>query len=218
MNSWMTEHLRLEAVSSAHADELHIVLSDPEVWPWYAERCPSRAEVASLAASMEESWRLHGVHKWLAYERTTGELVGRGGLSRTPVDNDWAQVYRFLPPGAWSSAAYAVTQPYLAHANWLELGWALRSRHWGKGYAAEIGCAGVEFAFNQLDVRAVVSCTVRHNARSRAVMQRIGMQYAGEVCSRGLVEGSSREQDDAPFATCVLLRDDPSLPGGYLRP
>jgi hypothetical protein len=57
-------------------------------------------------------------------------------------------------------------------------------------------------------VQAVVSCTVRHNARSRAVMQRIGMRYAGEIHSRGMVEGVEGEQYDAPFAVCVLLRRD----------
>jgi RimJ/RimL family protein N-acetyltransferase len=54
----------------------------------------------------------------------------------------------------------------------------------------------------------VVSCTVRHNVRSRAVMERIGMRYAGEIRSRGVVDGVEGEQDDAPFAVCVLLRRD----------
>lgn len=36
----------------------------------------------------------------------------------------------------------------------------------------------------------------------------IGMQYAGEIRSRGMVEGIDGEQDDAPFAICVLLRRD----------
>ncbi len=54
----------------------------------------------------------------------------------------------------------------------------------------------------------MVSCTVRHNVRSRAVMERIGMRYAGEIRSRGMVEGVEGEQGDALFAVCVLLRRD----------
>ena len=96
----------------------------------------------------------------------------------------------------------------MAHANWVEIGWALRREFWGRGYASEIGRAGLEFAFDVLGVQAVVSCTVRHNVRSRAVMERIGMRYAGEIRSRGMVEGIDGEQDDAPFAVCVLLRRD----------
>ena len=78
----------------------------------------------------------------------------------------------------------------------------------GRGYAAEIGRAGLAFAFDVLGARAVVWCTVRHNSRSRAVMERIGMRYAGEIRSRGVAEGAAGEQDDAPHAVCVLLRTD----------
>ena len=87
------------------------------------------------------------------------------------------------------------------------VGWALRRDHWGRGYASEIGRAGLDYAFDVLDARAVVSCTVRHNARSRAVMERIGMRDAGEIVSRGVVEGGTDVRDDAPFAVCVLFRD-----------
>jgi RimJ/RimL family protein N-acetyltransferase len=81
-----------------------------------------------------------------------------------------------------------------------------RPQVWGHGYAAEIGRAGLEFAFDVLGMEAVVSCTVRHNVRSRAVMERIGMRYAGEIRSPGTVEGVDGVQDDAPFAVCVVLR------------
>lgn len=56
--------------------------------------------------------------------------------------------------------------------------------------------------------QAVVSCTVRHNVRSRAVMERIGMRYAGQIHSRGMVDGVEGEQDDAPYEVCVSLRGD----------
>lgn len=207
-----TDRLRLEPVSAESAADLGLVVCDPEVWPWYSERCPTQADVEELATGMGESWMRHGVHKWLAYDRTSGEVVGRGGLSRTPMDEDWAQVHRFLPAEDWVTAAYGVTEPYVAHANWLELGWALRRQFWGRGFAAEIGRAGLDFAFECLYASAVVSCTVRHNLRSRRVMERIGMRYTGEVRSPGFVEGVAELREDAPFATCVLLRDDWARP------
>jgi RimJ/RimL family protein N-acetyltransferase len=155
---------------------------------------------------MGDSWRLHGVHKWIAYDRASDEVVGRGGLSRTPVDDDWGQICALLPPEPWVRVAHDNGRPFTAHAHWLEIGWALRREFWGRGYATEIGRAGLQFAFDVLGMQAVVSCTARHNARSRAVMERIGMRYAGEIRSRGMVEGIEREQDDAPFAVSVLLR------------
>jgi RimJ/RimL family protein N-acetyltransferase len=203
-----TARLRLAPAGPGNAHDLWLVLSDAEVWPWYGDEEPDRAQVERSAAFMGESWRWHGVHKWVAYDRVSGDVVGRGGLSRTPVDDDWGQLYRFLPAESWVRAAYGSSRPFVAHASWLEIGWALRSEFWGHGYAAEIGRAGLAYAFDVLGAEAVVSCTVRHNVRSRAVMERIGMRYAGEIRSRGLVEGVPGEQDDAPYAVCVLLRTD----------
>jgi RimJ/RimL family protein N-acetyltransferase len=157
---------------------------------------------------MGESWHLHGVHKWIAYDRVSGEVVGLGGLSRTPVDDDWGQLYAFLPAEPWVRVAHETGRPFVAHARWLEIGWALRRGFWGRGYASETGRAGLECAFGVLGAQAVVSCTVRHSVRSRAVMERIGMRYAGEIRGRGIIAGMEEEQNDAPFAVCVLLRDD----------
>ena len=133
--------------------------------------------------------------------------AGRGGLARTPIDDDWGQLYRFLANLPWVHEAHEHQRPFRAHARWLEIGWALRRDRWGQGYASESGTAGLSYAFDTLDVQAVVSCTLRHNLRSRAVMQRIGLRYAGEIYSRGSVEGDVH--NDAPLRQ---LRDPPKRP------
>jgi RimJ/RimL family protein N-acetyltransferase len=204
----LTRRLRLEPAGPANAGDLLLVHHDDDVWPWYGAEKPGVEQLREQAELMGESWRSHGVHKWIAYDRASGEVVGRGGLSRTPVDDDWGQLYAFLPQRPWVRAVHESRRPFTAHANWLEIGWALRHECWGRGFATEIGRAGLEFAFGVLGVRAVVSCTVRHNARSRAVMERIGMRPAGEIRSRGVVDGVTGEQDDAPFAVSVLLKED----------
>jgi RimJ/RimL family protein N-acetyltransferase len=204
MTALVTARLRLEPAGPANAADLWLVHADDAVWPWYGPARPSRGEIDRRARSMGDSWRLHGVHKWIAYDRVSGEVVGRGGLSRTPVDDDWGQLYAFLPAEAWVREPYRTRRPFVAHANWLEIGWAVRGKFRGQGYASEIGRAGLAFAFDVLGARAVVSCTVRHNAPSRTVMERIGMRYAGEIRSRGIVAGHDGERDDAPYAVCVL--------------
>jgi hypothetical protein len=39
-------------------------------------------------------------------------------------------------------------------------------------------------------------------------MERIGMRYAGEISSRGTVDGEHDVREDAPFAVCVMLEAD----------
>ncbi|NYH92798.1 GNAT family N-acetyltransferase [Actinopolymorpha rutila] len=197
-----TERLRLEPVGLANADDLWLVHGDDEVWPWYGNQKPSREQVDRWAGSMGESWRMHGVGKWIAYDQVSGEVVGRGGLGRTPVDDDWGRIYEFLPAEPWVGVAHEVRGPSVVHANWLELGWALRHEFWGRGYAAEIGRAGLAYAFDVLGMQAVVSCTDLPNVRSRAVMERIGMRYAGELWN----EEFEGKLGNPPLTVCVLLR------------
>ena len=80
-----------------------------------------------------------------------------GGLSRTPVDDDWAQIYALLPAEPWVRTAHGAERPkFIAHTRTGSIGWALRRQFWGHGYACEIGHAGLEFAFGVLDAQAVV--------------------------------------------------------------
>lgn len=202
-----TARLRLVPIGPANARDLWRIHSEDEVAVWYGDTKPSFEDIEREARMIAWSWRVLGAHKWVAYERASGELVGRGGVSYTPADDDWGQVHSFLPSEPWVREA-RVSDAGAFHASWVEIGWALRLEFWGRGYASEIGCAGLAFAFRELDAHAVVSCTERHNSRSRAVMDRIGMRYAGEIRSRGHVEAIEGERDDAPFAVSVLLRSE----------
>ncbi len=176
-----TERLRLEPITSDHAHDLWVVHNDDEVARWYGGSKPTPQEALERAKAMSYSWRTFGVHKWMAYHRETGELIGRGGPSPTPADDDWGRINAFLPDKSWAGEGRRGPCGETVHANWVEIGWALRSQFWGRGYATEIARAGLAYAFDSLGMHAVVSCTDHDNLRSRAVMERIGMSYAATL-------------------------------------
>ena len=147
-----TARLRLEPVALHHADDLWLLHQHPAVaeWhggPWTREGARQRVELWS------EGWRSGSIHKWVAYARESGELVGRGGASVQPVDG----------------------------AERIEIGWTVRAELWGRGYATEIGRAALDLAFDELGVDEVVAFTEPSNARSRAVMERLAMSYRREI-------------------------------------
>lgn len=152
----LTERLRLEPIGPEHADDLLGLHHAEEVAAWYGRWTPEQAH--REAARMRQAWETEGVHKWIAYDRTTGELVGRGGLSRQEVDGRQR----------------------------LEAGWIVRPQLWGRGYATEIGHAALVFALNDLGAEQVVAFTEPHNQRSRAVMRRLGMRYAHQFVRDGI--------------------------------
>ena len=198
----VTERLRLVEIGPDCARDLWRVLSDPAVAESYGNE-PTLSDAERIADEYAWSWEHHGVHKWMAYDRATGEPVGRGGCSRVPVDPDWGRLYKFLPDEDWVAEVYPSSESPV-HKNWVEIGWALRRPFWGQGLATEIGRAGLDFAFRELQCLAVVSCTEVPNERSRAVMGRIGMAAAGRV---GGGVPTAEISDTTIYTVHVLLAD-----------
>jgi RimJ/RimL family protein N-acetyltransferase len=63
----------------------------------------------------------------------------------------------------------------------VEIGWRLAFEYWGKGYASEAARGGLKVGFEQLDLPEIVSFTAIGNHRSRAVMERLGMEREVET-------------------------------------
>jgi RimJ/RimL family protein N-acetyltransferase len=59
----------------------------------------------------------------------------------------------------------------------VEIGWRLDADHWNQGYATEGARAALGFGFTFLPVEEIVSFTVPANARSRRVMEKLGMTH-----------------------------------------
>lgn len=57
----------------------------------------------------------------------------------------------------------------------IEIGWRLAYEHWGKGYAFEAASKVIEYAFQTVKLRELVSFTHVKNQRSRKLMERLGM-------------------------------------------
>jgi RimJ/RimL family protein N-acetyltransferase len=152
----LTERLRLEPIGPEHAGDLWRLHHDDAVARWHGGRW-SQQKARDRAAGFARDWETDGVGKWIAYDRASGELIGRGGLSRQNVEG----------------------------RQQLEVGWTVRADRWGRGYASEIGRAGLALAFDELGAGEVVAFTEPHNTRSRAVMERLGMRYARDILHRG---------------------------------
>jgi RimJ/RimL family protein N-acetyltransferase len=59
----------------------------------------------------------------------------------------------------------------------VEIGWRIAAEHWGRGLATEAARAIVRHAFHALGLAELVSFTVPANARSRRVMEKLGMTH-----------------------------------------
>lgn len=59
----------------------------------------------------------------------------------------------------------------------VEIAWRFASQHWGRGYATEAARAWLEYGFTTLALPRIISLTDHDNARSIALMERLGMSF-----------------------------------------
>ncbi len=61
----------------------------------------------------------------------------------------------------------------------IDIGWRLKQKAWGKGYATEGAKRCLEYGFNELDLQKIISVCTINNKQSEKVMKKIGMTRIG---------------------------------------
>jgi RimJ/RimL family protein N-acetyltransferase len=59
----------------------------------------------------------------------------------------------------------------------VEIGWRLGPSHWDRGFATEAARAVLNYGFEEVGLREIVSFTATSNRRSQRVMQKLGMTH-----------------------------------------
>jgi RimJ/RimL family protein N-acetyltransferase len=67
----------------------------------------------------------------------------------------------------------------------LEVGYHFKTNHWGNGYATEAARGCMEYAFNQLGRRRIISMIRPENIPSRRVAERNGLRIDKQIFWRG---------------------------------
>jgi RimJ/RimL family protein N-acetyltransferase len=91
--------------------------------------------------------------------------------------------------------------PLLPCAPAVEIGWRLHPDQWGKGFATESAAEALRYGFTEGGLDEIVAFTTTLNARSQAVMSRLGMtrDLEGDFDHPSLPE-------DSPLRRHVLYR------------
>lgn len=108
------------------------------------------AQIGRIIAHFEK----YGFGLFAAARKDNGEFIGFTGL------------------------AYVNFESYFTPC--VEIGWRLSVANWGLGFATEAAKACIEYGFHDLNLKEIYSFTSIHNKRSEHVMEKIGMQQAGE--------------------------------------
>src|SRR5262249_54553837 len=124
--------------------------ADPAVMEFFPVPL-ARVQSDALIEAIEAGFDRHGFGLWALELREGGELLGFAGLAVPAFEAD------FTPA--------------------VEVGWRIARPAWGYGYATEAGRAALAYGFERAGLAEIVSFTSVGNARSRAVMERLGMTH-----------------------------------------
>jgi RimJ/RimL family protein N-acetyltransferase len=84
------------------------------------------------------------------------------------------------------------------------IGYAISRAHWGKGVAPEAALAVIEWAFKTFALAKVWASTDAEHARSRRVLEKLGMRHEGTLRSHHLGRAGGRV-DEVMYG---LLREE----------
>jgi RimJ/RimL family protein N-acetyltransferase len=102
-------------------------------------------------------WAQFGHGQWMFFKKDDGQLVGRAGIRRMPVNG----------------------------VEEVELGYSVLPAFWAQGFAPEMGRLAVEIAFDVFKYPSVVAFTLVDNRRSERVMQKLRFELEARIVHAG---------------------------------
>jgi RimJ/RimL family protein N-acetyltransferase len=148
-----TERLVMRSWRDEDVAPFQAICSDPEVMATLGAPLDMEATAARIAW-MRGHEAEHGHCFWALERRSDARLIGWCGVIR----GDMAPV-----------------------ADKVEIGWRLARGCWGAGLASEAARGAAAWVFANLRDDEIRAITWQDNVRSRAVMERLGMQYHPEL-------------------------------------
>ena len=145
----VTERLLLRDWRDSDLAPFVAMNADPVVMEFFPETY-SEERTRRFVERIRERWTELGYGLWAVERKDTERFIGYVGL--------------------WPAAFPAHFTPAV------EVGWRLAADQWGHGYATEGAQAALDYGFNTVGLKEIVSFTSAINVRSWRVMERLGMR------------------------------------------
>ncbi len=150
----ITDRLVLRPMGSGDVDSHITMMQDPVIAAFLTPEGKPR-DLGSewrMAAAMVGHWTIREFGFFSVFEKESGAWIGRVG--------PWQ-------PGDWPG---------------LEVGWAIASNYWGRGYAPEAALATMGWVFEKFpSLQRIISVIDSDNENSQIVAQKVGEEKTDEI-------------------------------------
>ena len=148
-----TARLLLRPMRADDADGLLGVFGDPKVMAAFNSAPFDRVQMQRWVQRNLDHQDRHGYGLFTIVLTASGAIIGDCGLEQMDLDGTQAT----------------------------ELGYDIRSDHWGQGPATEAASAVCDYTFNTLGIPRVISLIRQGNNASRRAAEKIGMSLHAEI-------------------------------------
>lgn len=157
--------VRLRWLTAEDADGLYAIFSDRTTMRyWSTPAMTERRQGEDYLRSIHEGFAAKTLFQWGVERRDGGELLGTVTLFNIHVANRCAEV-----------------------------GYVLRSAHWGRGYMSEALGALIDHSFAVLKLRRLEADVDPNNAKSLRILERMGFSREGLLRERWNVAGEIQD-------------------------
>lgn len=155
MITLFTERLKLRPFTENDLQNLIDLDQDPKVMKYLGGKViPTEELQAMLPKILERQPKWINYGTWMADELSSGETIG-----------------------------WFTLKPLVQLANEYEVGYRLKKKFWGRGYATEGTKFLVNYGFNELKLPKIIGCTDLHNENSQKVLMKAGLKRVDDIPS-----------------------------------
>ena len=135
-----SDRLIYRRISLADYKDLCCLYANPKVMPFIGKGVRTPEETWEILTSYVKDWEENGFGPWAVFHKQTGDFIGRSGVYSSP------------------------RSPYV------QIGYVLSDRYWGKGLGTEAAKASLNFGFNEIRCNKIVAFVRLENIASRKIL------------------------------------------------
>jgi RimJ/RimL family protein N-acetyltransferase len=143
-----TSRLLLREFCTEDAKYLFELNSDPDVTRYVGTGAYNSMDEVYDFINNYDQYEKYKMGRLNMFDKQTGEFIGWCGLK------------------------------YVSTGDYVDLGYRLLKRHWGKGYATEAATACLAYGFNTLNLKKVIGTAMSENKASINVFEKLGLKYS----------------------------------------
>ncbi len=154
-----TERLILREVLETDVDGFFELDSDPLVHKYLGNKpIKTKEEAKNNLTFIREQYKEHGIGRFAVIEKSSGNFTGWSGLKFNKGEKELLNGF----------------------TNFIDIGYRLLPKYWGKGYATESSLACLEYGFKEMKYDHIYGAALLDNIASNKILKKIGLDFINE--------------------------------------